>query len=43
MRGRWGSTLAKWAGKIVPGLQVVLAVVDLFVAGVAKRSTTRVK
>lgn len=32
LKGRWGSTLDKWAGKIVPGLQVVLAVVDLFMA-----------
>lgn len=32
LKGRWASTLDKWAGKIVPGLQVVLAVVDLFMA-----------
>jgi GTP-binding protein EngB required for normal cell division len=32
IKGRWGSTLDNWAGKIAPGLQIVLAVVDLFIA-----------
>lgn len=32
LKGRWGSTFGKWAGKAGPVIQVVTAVVEMFVA-----------